>query len=102
MSGFALYCRLAESASLVFCSLIRFLRLESNPASCDKKSHSEHLTSVEGLGMKDSLRVHMLNHLENYLAQRELAINAAVVASAQMGLPKPTLFLARVRGSAWG
>ena len=91
-----------ESASLVFCSLIRFLRLESNPASCDKKSHSEHLTSVEGLDMKDSLRVHMLNHLENYLAQRELAINAAVVASAQMGLPKPTLFLTRVRGSAWG
>ena len=52
--------------------------------------------------MKDSLRVHMLNHLENYLAQRELAINAAVAASAQMGLPKLTLFLARARGSAWG
>ena len=47
--------------------------------------------------MKDSLRVRMLNHLENYLAQRELAINAAVVASAQMGLPKPTLFLTCAR-----
>lgn len=38
--------------------------------------------------MKDPLRVRLLNHLENYLAQRELAINAAVAASAQLGLPK--------------
>lgn len=51
---------------------------------------ARYLTSVEGLDMKDPLRVRMLNHLENYLAQRELAINAAVAASAQMGLPKPT------------
>ena len=38
--------------------------------------------------MKDPLRSRLLNHLENYLAQRELAINAAVAASAQMGIPK--------------
>ena len=49
---------------------------------------ARYMTSVEGLDMKDPLRVRMLNHLENYLAQRELAINAAVAASAQMGLPK--------------
>lgn len=49
---------------------------------------ARYLTSVEGLDMKDPLRVRVLNHLENYLAQRELAINAAVAASAQMGLPK--------------
>ena len=30
----------------------------------------------------------MLSHLENFLAQRELAINAAVAASAQMGVPR--------------
>lgn len=49
---------------------------------------ARYLTSVEGMDMKDPLRSRLLNHLETYLAQRELAINAAVAASAQMGLPK--------------
>lgn len=49
---------------------------------------ARYLTNVEGMDMKDPMRVHLLNHLENFLAQRELAINAAVAASAQMGLPK--------------
>lgn len=49
---------------------------------------ARYMTSVEGLDMKDPLRVRMLNHLENFLAQRELAINAAVAASAQIGIPK--------------
>ena len=56
---------------------------------------ARYMTNVEGLDMKDPMRVRLLNHLENYLAQRELAINAAVAASAQMGIPKvhtpPTL-----------
>lgn len=49
---------------------------------------ARYMTNVEGLDMKDPMRVRVLNHLENYLTQRELAINAAVAASAQMGLPK--------------
>lgn len=49
---------------------------------------ARYLTNVEGMDMKDPMRVHLLNHLENFLAQRELAIKAAVAASAQMGLPK--------------
>ena len=49
---------------------------------------ARYMTNVEGLDMKDPMRVRLLNHLENYLAQRELAINAAVAASAQMGMPK--------------
>lgn len=51
---------------------------------------ARYMTNVEGLDMKDPMRVRLLNHLENYLAQRELAINAAVAASAQMGVPKIT------------
>ena len=46
---------------------------------------ARYTTNVEGLDMKDPLRVRLLNHLENFLAQRELAINAAVAASSQMG-----------------
>ena len=49
---------------------------------------ARYMTNVEGLDMKDPMRIRLLNHLENYLAQRELAINAAVAASAQMGIPK--------------
>ena len=49
---------------------------------------ARYMANVEGLDMKDPLRMRMLSHLENYLAQRELAINAAVAASAQMGVPK--------------
>lgn len=49
---------------------------------------ARYMANVEGLEMKDPLRVRMLSHLENFLTQRELAINAAVAASAQMGGPK--------------
>jgi YRPW motif-containing protein len=49
---------------------------------------ARYMTNVEGLDMKDPMRIRLLNHLENYLAQRELAINAAVAASSQMGVPK--------------
>ena len=49
---------------------------------------ARYMANVEGLEMKDPLRLRMLSHLENFLAQRELAINAAVAASAQMGLPR--------------
>ena len=49
---------------------------------------ARYMANVEGLEMKDPLRVRMLNHLENFLAQRELAINAAVAASAQMSVHK--------------
>ena len=57
---------------------------------------SRYLTSVEGVDMKDPLHVRLLNHLENFLAQRELAINAAVAANAQInasqqGTPVPTI-----------
>lgn len=47
-----------------------------------------YLGSVEGIDAKDPLRCRMMSHLENFLAQRELAINAAVAANAQLGLPK--------------
>ena len=46
------------------------------------------LATVEGVDPKDPQRTRLLSHLENYLAQRELAINTAVAASAQMGMPK--------------
>ncbi len=49
---------------------------------------ARYMANIEGLEMKDPLRMRMLSHLENFLAQRELAINAAVAASAQMGVPK--------------
>ena len=49
---------------------------------------ARYMTSVEGLDMKDPLRVRVLNHLESFLAQRELAINAAVAATTQLGPPK--------------
>lgn len=57
---------------------------------------ARYLTSVEGVDIKDPLHVRLLNHLENFLAQRELAINAAVAANAQInvsqqGTPVPTL-----------
>jgi YRPW motif-containing protein len=47
-----------------------------------------YLGSVEGIDAKDPLRCRVLAHLENFLAQRELAINAAVAANAQLGAPK--------------
>lgn len=49
---------------------------------------ARYMTNVEGMDMKDPQRVRVLNHLENFLAQRELAINAAVAASAQLGPPR--------------
>ena len=42
---------------------------------------ARYMVSVEGMDVKDPLRLRVLNHLENYLAQRELAINAAIAAS---------------------
>lgn len=49
---------------------------------------SRYLGSVEGIDTKDPLRVRILSHLESFLTQRELAINAAVAANAQLGPPK--------------
>lgn len=49
---------------------------------------ARYLSTVEGLDLKDPLYVRALSHMENFLAQRELAINAAVAASVQMGVPK--------------
>lgn len=46
------------------------------------------MATVEGVDPKDPQRTRLLSHLENYLAQRELAINTAVAASAQMGMSK--------------
>lgn len=46
------------------------------------------LATVEGVDNKDPQKARLLSHLENYLAQRELAINTAVAASAQVGLPR--------------
>ena len=54
---------------------------------------ARYLTSVEGLDMKDPMRIRLLNHLENFLSQRELAVNAAVAANAhnaQLAIPKVT------------
>lgn len=45
---------------------------------------ARYMTSVEGVDMKDPHHIRLLNHLENFLAQRELAINAAVAANAQI------------------
>lgn len=42
---------------------------------------ARYMVSVEGMDAKDPLRLRVMNHLENYLAQRELAINAAIAAS---------------------
>lgn len=42
---------------------------------------ARYMVSVEGMDAKDPLRLRVLSHLENYLAQRELAINAAIAAS---------------------
>ncbi|XP_064382806.1 hairy/enhancer-of-split related with YRPW motif protein 1-like [Halichondria panicea] len=47
---------------------------------------ARYLTGVEGVDMKDTQHVRLLNHLENFLAQRELAINAAVAANAQINV----------------
>jgi YRPW motif-containing protein len=52
---------------------------------------ARYLSSVEGVDMKDPMRIRMLNHLENFLSQRELAVNAAVAANAhntQLVMPK--------------
>lgn len=52
---------------------------------------ARYLSSVEGVDMKDPMRIRLLNHLENFLSQRELAVNAAVAANAhnaQLALPK--------------
>lgn len=52
---------------------------------------ARYLTSVEGVDMKDPMRIRLLNHLENFLSQRELAVNAAVAANAhntQLAMPK--------------
>lgn len=52
---------------------------------------ARYLSSVEGVDMKDPMRIRMLNHLENFLSQRELAVNAAVAANAhntQLAMPK--------------
>lgn len=49
---------------------------------------ARYLSSVEGIDVKDPLRVRVLSHLESFLTQRELAINAAVAANAQLGPPK--------------
>lgn len=54
---------------------------------------ARYLTSVEGVDMKDPMRIRLLNHLENFLSQRELAVNAAVAANAhnaQLAMPKVT------------
>ncbi|CAI8008573.1 Hairy/enhancer-of-split related with YRPW motif protein 1 [Geodia barretti] len=48
---------------------------------------SRYLSSIEGIDAKDPLRCRIMGHLENFIAQRELAINAAVAANAQLGLP---------------
>ena len=51
---------------------------------------ARYMTNVEGIDMKDPLRVRLLNHLENILAQRELGINAAAVVAStpQIGIPR--------------
>jgi len=46
---------------------------------------SRFMATMEGLDCNDPVRTRLLAHLETYLAQRELAINAAVAASTQMG-----------------
>lgn len=49
---------------------------------------ARYLKSVEGMDLKDPLCARVINHLDSFLAQRELAINAAVAASAQLGPTK--------------
>ena len=49
---------------------------------------ARYLGSVEGIDTKDPLHCRVMSHLDSFLAQRELAINAAVAANAQLGLPK--------------
>lgn len=44
---------------------------------------ARYLISVEGLDAQDPLRTRVISHLDNYLSQREVAINAAIMATTQ-------------------
>lgn len=44
------------------------------------------LASTEGMDPKDASRTRLVSHLENLVSQKELAVNAAVVASSQISI----------------
>lgn len=52
---------------------------------------SRFLATMEGLECGDAMRTRLLAHLETYLAQRELAINAAVAAANTHMGPAPVV-----------
>ncbi len=52
---------------------------------------ARYMTGVEGVDMQDTVHIRLINHLENFLAQRELAINAAVAANAQINVPQQAI-----------
>lgn len=44
------------------------------------------LSNLEGVDVKEPLKLRMIGHLENMVAQKELAINAAMAANSQVGV----------------
>lgn len=46
-----------------------------------------YLSNVEGVDAKEPLKMRVVNHLENLLSQKEIAINAAMAANSQVSLP---------------